>query len=504
MKGGALFYDKPDIMPELKRFANGTIKFLKRGTYGVLLKLITKQPTLLKKLTKKTIQPCDSILVKIVAINETAYLEKSPMEFVSLEQFETEVHIHQEVVQQSIDIFECSITPALLYAEVYTHAELMKQFIDIGEYVTTKGKIGLIFMENIVDDHRTDTYTLGDYERIDLSFVYSMFPYTRRMLIMLGQLGILHNDYHLDNFLYSDRALYIIDFGLATRMTAEELDEFNGYVTKGDVKHTIQFLFGTLEPHMTSYTRLSLQYQWIRQNQISRYVRGIDTVRIAAEQSIIDPIYLAEEYREYFFIPKKINYVERESESIKESIKQQIRNGTIVLDQIIHDKELMLEFVKVNGKSLQFASPELQEDKEVVLHAVKQNGYALQYTPLDDIDVIMAAVNQTYLAFQLVSPKLRANKEFVKRVLFLDGRCYPDIDDRLKDDPEMMAYARYSEIPFLFRFNPGAQDKIDTFLETHKEKTDTFKIIMKRHRENYPPRPPSLGGKTRKVRSKHK
>ena len=115
----------------------------------------------------------------------------------------------------------------------------------------------------------------------------------------------------------------------------------------------------------------------------------------------------------------------------------------------------------------------------------------------------MAAVSQNYLAFQMV-PELRNDKEIVKRVLFLDGRCYPDIYDRLKDDPEMMAYARYSQIPFLFRFNPGAQEKIDTFLETHKEKTDTFKIIMKRHRENYPPRPPSLGGKTRKVRSKHK
>ena len=121
------------------------------------------------------------------------------------------------------------------------------------------------------------------------------------------------------------------------------------------------------------------------------------------------------------------------------------------------------------------------------------------------MDVIMAAIRQTYLAFQLVSPELKANKEFVKKILFLDGRCYNDIDDRLKDDPEMMAYARYSEIPFLFRFNPGEQEKINDFLEwtpvkKGKQKSDTFKIIMKRHRENYPLPLPSLGGKTRKVR----
>ena len=118
------------------------------------------------------------------------------------------------------------------------------------------------------------------------------------------------------------------------------------------------------------------------------------------------------------------------------------------------------------------------------------------------MEVIMAAVSQTYLAFELVSPKLRDDKEFVKNVLFLDGRCYAYISDRLKDDPEMMAYARYSKIPFTF--DHSAQEKINDFLEwtpvKGKPKSESFKLIMKRHRE----KSPSLGGKTRKVRYKHK
>ena len=52
-KGGVLLYHKPDIIPELIRFANGRIKFLKQGTYGLLLKLTVKEPTLLKKLSPK-------------------------------------------------------------------------------------------------------------------------------------------------------------------------------------------------------------------------------------------------------------------------------------------------------------------------------------------------------------------------------------------------------------------------------------------------------------------
>ena len=536
-KGGVLLYPKTeDIISEIVKFETGRITFFKQGTYGLLYKLTAKVPTSLKKIIpKKTVTP-NSILVKIVPIDDDADVkindEIETMDFVSLDKFEKEVHIHTEVVQRSIDIFECSITPTLLYAEVYTQDELMLHFRNIGEYVNAKGKIGLIFMENVIDDGKEGTSTLEDYHRINYKFVYDeIFPSIRRLLIMLGQLGILHNDYHLDNFLYSDGALYIIDFGLATRMTAKELDEFNGYVKKGDITNIIQFLFGTLEPHMTSETTLTLQYQWIRQNQNVTYLPGINAkVIIADQETITDPIHLEKEERSLCVIPKKINYVERDElqrdterkikeaaekeqirdteRKIKEAAeKEQIRNKKIVLHQTTfsNNKELVLEFVKADGLSLQYASPELQQDKEVVMNAVRQNGYALQYTPLKDMDVIMTAIRQTYLAFQLVSPELKANKEFVKNVLFLDGRCYNDIDERLKDDPEMMAYARYSEIPFLFRFNKGVQEQINDFLEwtpvkKGKQKSDTFKIIMKRHRENYPLSLPSIGGKTRRNR----
>lgn len=563
MKGGVLFKTtRQHIIPELRRFSNGESEYVANGRYGVVLRLSASESTVLRNATCAI----KNLLVKIVAIDTPQEIQGHVIDKITVSAFEEEVHIHQDVCERSLEKFHCSIAPTILYADIFTLPELEKLFPSIHKYIGREGRIGLIFMEMIkADKDDSPAFTVHDYYNIPRNrpYVFTvLIPRARRLLIMLAQIGFLHNDFHLRNFLCQETPLvYIIDFGRATRISPEQVALFNSYVDASDLSKIVPFLFGTKISFMENPKYV--WYQWLHKNSLEPYVRGFArTIAVTSQKDVVDPIRLKEEEMALCYLPPKISYSDRErlaaekaerdsAERLRiakerESIKEQIRTKKIgFLNQpiFVKDKEFFIEFLKTNGYllkdvpefqqdkevvlhavqkdgqslqyaskklqedkevvlnavqrdglSLQYASPELQADKEVVLHAVKENGFALQYTPLKDLDVIMAAVSQNYLAFQIVSELL--DKEFVKRVLFLDGRCYPDIDDRLKDDPEIMAYARYSQIPFLFRFNPGAQKKIDTFLETH----ETDEIIMKRHRENYPQPPPSLGGKTRRKR----
>jgi serine/threonine-protein kinase RIO1 len=556
MKGGVLFKtSRQHIIPELRRFSNGESEYVANGRYGVVLRLSASESTVLRNATCAI----KNLLVKIVAIDTPQEIQGHAIKNITVAAFEEEVHIHQDVCERSLEKFHCSIAPTILYADIFTLPELEKLFPSIHKYIGREGRIGLIFMEMIEADDDSPAFTVHDYYNIPRNrpYVFTvLIPRARRLLIMLAQIGFLHNDFHLRNFLCQETPLvYIIDFGRATRISQEHVTLFNSYLDASDLSKMIPFLFGTKIAFMENPKYV--WFQWLHKNSLEPYVRGFArTIAVTSQKDIVDPIRLKEEEMALCYLPPKISYSDRErlateNERLRiakerESIKEQIRTKKIgFLNQpiFVKDKEFFIEFLKTNGYllkdvpefqqdkevvlhavqrdglslqyaspelqedkevvlnavqrdglSLQYASPELQADKEVVLHAVRENGFALQYTPLKDLDVIMAAVSQNYLAFQIVSELL--DKEFVKKVLFLDGRCYPDIDDRLKDDPEIMAYARYSQIPFLFRFNPGAQKKIDTFLETH----ETDEIIMKRYRENYPPPPPSLGGKTRRKR----
>jgi hypothetical protein len=556
MKGGVLFKtSRQHIIPELRRFSNGESEYVANGRYGVVLRLSASESTVLRNATCAI----KNLLVKIVAIDTPQEIHGHVIDKITVSAFEEEVHIHQDVCERSLEKFHCSIAPTILYADIFTLPELEKLFPSIHKYIGREGRIGLIFMEMIEADDDSPAFTVHDYYNIPRNrpYVFTvLIPRARRLLIMLAQIGFLHNDFHLRNFLCQETPLvYIIDFGRATRISPEQVALFNSYLDASDLSKIVPFLFGTKIAFMENPKYV--WFQWLHKNSLEPYVRGFArTIAVTSQKDIVDPIRLKEEEMALCYLPPKISYSDRErlateNERLRvakerESIKEQIRTKKIgFLNQpiFVKDKEFFIEFLKTNGYllkdvpefqqdkevvlhavqkdgqslqyaskklqedkevvlhavqrdglSLQYASPELKADKEVVLHAVRENGFALQYTPLKDLDVIMAAVSQNYLAFQIVSELL--DKEFVKKVLFLDGRCYPDIDDRLKDDPEMMAYARYSQIPFLFRFNPGAQKKIDTFLETH----ETDEIIMKRYRENYPPPPPSLGGKTRRKR----
>lgn len=291
--GGVILFQKEqvDIFPELQRFTMGKMELKTQGTFGVIIQL-TASPS---KVLKDHSCSIKSILVKIVSIDSTLTFISKHVRETTLKNFQEEVQIHEDVCERSLKKFNCSITPTLLYAKVYTHEELMGVFPAIGEKITTKGKVGLLFMEMISEEEKISS-TLFDYYHTHnkLMVAKSIFPKARRLFIMLAQLGVLHNDFHLGNILCSPPALYIIDFGHATRITKREFYLFNSYVEANDIQNMISFLFGKRGDTITRNTPSSLFYQWLRQTQIDAYVPGIDAVTIDSQESIIRPIRITE------------------------------------------------------------------------------------------------------------------------------------------------------------------------------------------------------------------
>jgi hypothetical protein len=80
------------------------------------------------------------------------------------------------------------------------------------------------------------------------------------------------------------------------------------------------------------------------------------------------------------------------------------------------DKELVLEAVKQNGRSLKYASEELKNDKEVVLEAVKEYGYSLYHSSEElknDKEVVLEAVKKNSNSLDFASEELKNDKEVV-------------------------------------------------------------------------------------------
>jgi len=115
------------------------------------------------------------------------------------------------------------------------------------------------------------------------------------------------------------------------------------------------------------------------------------------------------------------------------------------------DKETVLKIVKELGQNLQFVSPELQANKEVVLAAVRQDCFALRWASpelQDDEEVVMEAIKSKRwskegkasggLAFEFASPRLRADKEFVKKLFTLDSDSLREASLELRNDKKFI------------------------------------------------------------------
>jgi len=414
-RGGVILYktQKQDIMPELIRYANGDITFVNNGTYGITFQLESDVSTILTR------NGCGltSILVKLIAIDSPLHFGETKVIHVDVDDFRNEVGIQQDIADASLEKFSCSIVPTVLHAGVYTYEELMTHFPKIGVNVTTLGRIGIIFMENI-----SDSETISDLIAKDKrSVIEKFFPRMRRMLIMLAQLGFLHNDYNLTNWLVSGEALLLIDFGMATR-----IDTFD----EEDVTSIISFLSVDTDKQTKRY---KLQLQWLRQEQIDTFTDVIDPdVRIAPQLSITDPLHVAE--RELCIVPK-MPAVEKEyvlSKTLpkvpltKLSALATVRKNvyfyeTLPLD-LKRDRHIIQAALTVNGELL-FYVPEDLRDEDNVRIAVKSRGWALKDVPdeLKTKDIVYIAVSNRGSAIQFAPENLKRDPDIIRAAVSKDG-----------------------------------------------------------------------------------
>ena len=324
-RGGVLLYQglhNNDIMPILKEFENGEIDYLSSGRNGLILKLTSPNNTSSSRMENGI----NSILIKVVTLDGDLEYNNVTIDRVHIDNFEKEVHFHQKISHDSLERFGCSIVPTILFAEVYTPEQLTRQFPNIARQFKTIGQIGIIFMEHVKNTRGELAYPLDSYFKENGTDFFSiMLPIARRLLIMLAQLGFLHNDFHLGNILFTGNALLIIDFGRATIMSEELLNTFNRelefYERNKNPLKIIEILYGRQVPILDvpeEDIKYYLSRQWLGQNQIYYYVPEIDPkVLIAPQSSVVQSLLLNESQLQKTISFPLIPYVERDKEERK-------------------------------------------------------------------------------------------------------------------------------------------------------------------------------------------
>ena len=125
----------------------------------------------------------------------------------------------------------------------------------------------------------------------------------------------------------------------------------------------------------------------------------------------------------------------------------------------------MLEAVQHKEYTLSFfhVSPKLKADKDFILDAVQQNGSALRYASdelISDREVVLAAVNQNadaiYYASHILQERYNRNKDLPLIVSMLSGD--------------------FIEIENWYEIENGDQDLLNVIKKTIREQKKIFKI----------------------------
>lgn len=490
-RGGVLFTSEPDIMPELVRFTKGRPKLLDNKEQAVIVEFMAEPSTVFSN-------PCEirSILLKIVAIDEPGMFNGHPIIATPIQEFQQEVHHHQDMCTRSQTKFGCSIVPTILYADIYTKEEIMIAFPHIGQYV--KGKVGLIFMERIIHDPSLTSPTLHEYLKHTRDD--TLLPKARRLFIMLAQLQFFHNDFHLKNVVVtkplhgSNPALLVIDFGRATvikpeewRTLNEKINEFNATEDEDLGKEILNTLY-RIEYKGYNPDDYPVSFGWFKGP-------------IAKEEEVTAPILAEETETKKCILFQKIPYKDREIirqngnalrdypdlQHNKQVVMMAVRNYGGALEfapSLRGDKEIVMNAVDNYPEALQFASPELRadrdvlrialqnyralpyaihpekelvlphlrrdgmtlayvpvKDKEMIMTAVSQNGLALQYVDKQDEDMVMAAVNQNGMALQYASAIMKATEEVVMAAVRKNGMALQYASAALRNEEEVVLAA---------------------------------------------------------------
>ena len=179
--------------------------------------------------------------------------------------------------------------------------------------------------------------------------------------------------------------------------------------------------------------------------------------------------------KKYLELKQQIGGEDDERLKIIESVKLDGLSLNFAPDNFKDDKEVVLTAINQNAMAIRFASERLKNDRELVISAVNKNGWVLRYLLnfnndkeivmlslkfnglilivvsdilKDDEEVVFEAL--THLPqidsgyermFPLISSRLKNNKEFILKVLKFDDKYYHFLSDDLKNDKEFFLTA---------------------------------------------------------------
>lgn len=134
----------------------------------------------------------------------------------------------------------------------------------------------------------------------------------------------------------------------------------------------------------------------------------------------------------------EIKYTNKEE--VLEVVKQNGWSLEYASDDLRNDKEVVLEAVKNYGSSLYYASKELKDDKEFILECVKQNGFALEFASRklqDDKEIVLKAVSDHERGMTIIDASERLQKDLnIVLMALKNGNAFTfdAIDKDLKDE----------------------------------------------------------------------
>ena len=117
----------------------------------------------------------------------------------------------------------------------------------------------------------------------------------------------------------------------------------------------------------------------------------------------------------------------------------------ITNNEIITDREKMLEAVKNKGYALNYANDTLKADREFVLAVVAKRGYALLYASAElraDREVVLAAVAKYGSALEYALKELRADREVVLAAVAEQSHALKHASKHLRADRYIVNFAK--------------------------------------------------------------
>jgi hypothetical protein len=307
---GGLTIDRPAKEAFNFFIANSTFEYFNAGSYGFIIEA-TLHNTIspYKSFNSANFENLvDTLLIKFVGITENpdevdsewTFIDPNDKTICNKTTFIDEVNIQTEIYLKTIDYLE-PICPAPVYAEVITNMDsqtLVTELIDsldpdseLFEYLgnllvalTTSAVplLGIIGME-IAPNFRS----LDEYESFPVGHpLYVTTPRLRlyenmarfQLLKMAVLTGYIHNDNHIANLLlnitYNNNytgilgKILIIDFGFASKLTAQEIEDIKENIRNNSYVHALSLLYDNrerpdgliLSEYEDLYGWLSLEY----------------------------------------------------------------------------------------------------------------------------------------------------------------------------------------------------------------------------------------------------